>query len=346
MPIYLSEYIGSGTHADPFRPRGSDQPGWAAIDLRADGGATLDGNGLKYCLLSLPVADADPRLYQLAEQKGEDLTLTIRAGMAARLNATINYTRFDDIIADLLLRPPTNAWKPLRDQPTKPLAIYLDGLLSPSPALRALAAQTYTETWSTADSGSLTSDLTWTEYYGTAWGITGNRARMAGHVNSNHARADHDTDTDDQVVTATLSTFTFGGNTATASISCRSESDGVETHYTLTAWRDSFGPKNEWILQKGVAGSYTTLATDTTDPVAGDLMEVSANDNTIRGRVNSGALVLGPVTDTVITGRYRGGIGCYIDHASTVVEFDGWEVRDYDSGPARTLVMVASPLRW
>ena len=44
MPFYLSEYIGTGTKQDPFRPVGSDQPGASSIDIRPDGGATLDGD--------------------------------------------------------------------------------------------------------------------------------------------------------------------------------------------------------------------------------------------------------------------------------------------------------------
>lgn len=344
MPIYLSEYIGAGTHRDPFRPRGSEQPGWSAIDLRADGGATLAGNGLRYCLLSLPAPDADARLYKLADGLGENVPLLVRAGLAARLNATLNYTRFDDLIADLLLRPPTNAWKPLRDTPTRPLGIYLGGALSPRPELRSLAAQLYSETWTAADSGSLTADLTWTEYIGTSWAISGNRARLAGNVGSNHARADHDTDTDDQIASVTLATFTHGGGNSYALLECRHDSSADETLYALSAVNDTT-PLNEWQLEKAVVGSYTTLASQATAPAASDVMRVSVVDNVLRGDINTDTLVIGPVTDTAITGNTRAGMGSYIDNAGTVVEFDNWAVQDYVY-TARPLLTVISPLRW
>lgn len=326
MPIYLSEYIGSGTLTDPCRPVGSDQPGWSAIDLRADGGATRDGNGLNACLLSLPAADADPRLYQLASGKGEDLPLLVRAGLARRLNATIVYTRLDDLIAELLLRPPGHAWRPLRDRADRQLAIYLGGLLSPSPALRTLAAKIYSETWSTADNASLTSDLTWAEFIGSSWAISGNRARLAGNVAANYARADHDTDTDDQVVSATLATLTYGGASDFAHLFCRKDASATETFYALTAARD-LTPVREWGLYKVIASGYTNIATDTTHPAAGDRMEMSAVDSTIQGRVND-TLVLGPVTDMAITGHTRAGIGAFIDGAGSVIEFDNWSVTD------------------
>lgn len=41
MPLYLAPYIGLGTARDPCRPRGSDQPGWSSIDLRATGGGNV-----------------------------------------------------------------------------------------------------------------------------------------------------------------------------------------------------------------------------------------------------------------------------------------------------------------
>jgi len=341
MPIYLSEYIGSGVQGDPFRPRGSDQPGWAAIDLRADGGATLDGNGLKYCLLSLPVADADPRLYQLADQKGEDLTLTIRAGMAARLNATINYTRFDDVIADLLLRPPTNAWKPLKDQPTKPLAIYLDGLLSPSPALRALAAKSYSETWTAADNASITADLTWDESIAAAWQIVSNQARVVGS-GYGYAVAAHDTDTDDQVVTVSLITFTRVGGQVSASLRGRVTVATNNTFYAEYAYDNGVTTVKE--LEKYVSGAQTSLARTTGVSFSlPEAMRLTMDGSSISGAC--GSTTHGPVTDTAITGVTRAAILGYSTDASNLIAVDNWGLRDVEYSP-HPLISVMTPLRW
>lgn len=342
MPIYLSEYIGSGTQADPFRPRGSDQPGWAAIDLRPDGGGTLDGNGLNRCFLHLPTHDNDPRLYQLAAAKGEDTTLTIRAGLAARLNATITYTRIDDLIAELMLRPPARAWKPLRDRPTQQLAVHLGGLLSPRPAVRTLAAQAYNETWSTADNASLTSDLTWTEYLGTGLALVSNRCQVAGVVSQGEARAEHALDTDDLLVRMTLNAWTHPGGSLALGVLGRKDTSATQTHYSYTCQENVAGGSYHR-LAKWISTAETTLGSDDpTDFAAGELLELSIIGSSITG-VRNGTISVGPVTDTAIaSGRYAGVRG-YSDHASGVANGDNWSAQDFVPRP---LVTVMSPLRW
>lgn len=324
MPIYLSEFIGSGKTGDLFRPIGSDQPGSALIDLRHDGGATRDGGGLNRCLLYLPTHDPDARLYQLADQKGENVPLAVRAGLAARLNATIAYTRLDDVIADLLLRPPARAWKPLRDRADRQLAIYLGGLLSPSPALRALAAKIYSETWSTANNASLTSDLTWVEDFGTNWELSGNRARLEGNGGFNVVHADHQTDTDDQIVSATLATFT---RDATGQVVCSllGRFTDIDNLYQVQA-----NISTTWTikaLEKFVAGAGTTLATISSTTNPGDGLRLTMVDSSIAGVI--GGTLLGPVTDTAISGVRYAGLSGYGDHAANRIEVDNWSVRDY-----------------
>lgn len=326
MPIYLSEYIGSGRAGDLFRPRGSEQPGWAAIDLRPDGGATLGGGGLNRCLLSLPAPDPDARLYQLATEKGENVPVLVRAGMAARLNATLNYTRLDDLIADLLLRPPARAWKPLRDRPTQQLAIYLGGLLSPSPALRALAAVIYDETWNAADSGSLTADLTWSEAIGTGWQIVSNQARMVGNAGYGMAIAQHDTDTDDQRVTASLVTFTRdAAGQVNAALAGRIADADTGTFYQIIA---SVSPSwSTKALEKYVSGAGTSLGSVSSASFSlPEAMRLTMDGSSIGGAI--GSSTFGPVTDTAISGQTRGGIVGYTTHASNLIALDNFELRD------------------
>lgn len=329
MPYYLSRYIGSGQVGDLCRPLGSDQPGWSAIDLRADGGATPDGNGLNACLLYLPVADADARLYPLCEAKGETVPLAVRAGLAARLNATIEYSRFDDLIAALLLRPPGNAWKPLRANPLSPLAIYLHGLLAPSPVTRMLAAQIFTETWSSGNSASLTSDLTWVEDNGTSWELSGNRARLEGNTGFNVAHAEHQTDTDDQVLAVTLSTFTrdASGQVNAALLGRYTDKDNL--YQVIASHSPTWTTK---ALEKWVAGSGTTLATTSSTTSPGDVLTLTAVDSVIAGSI--GATSLGPVTDTAIAGPKYGGISGYSTHANNRIELDDWSLEDHAQGGA------------
>lgn len=113
MPFYLAEYIGSGTRADPFRPVGSDQPGWAAIDLRPDP-SVVDGGGLNACLLRTPTAFNDPRARFLADDKLENLTNPQKNFLQNRLGIDLSSTNLlRDIIATLMVHPPNGAWKRL-----------------------------------------------------------------------------------------------------------------------------------------------------------------------------------------------------------------------------------------
>jgi hypothetical protein len=53
--LYLAPYIGAGTQTNPYRPRGSDQPGWTAVtDSRLDNwaGGDLYAYGLSRTQLS------------------------------------------------------------------------------------------------------------------------------------------------------------------------------------------------------------------------------------------------------------------------------------------------------
>lgn len=325
MPLYLSKYIGSGTHADPYRPVGSDQPGWSAIDLRPNGGATLDGGGLNLCLLSLPVAHADSRLYQLASGFGERIPLTVRAGMAARLNTTISYTRFDDVVAQLMLYPPANGWKPIQNRVTKPIAIYLGGLLSPNPAMRPLAAKVYRETWSTADSASLTSDLTWTEFSGSNLTLTSNRCQVTGNVARNDARAEVALDTDDVHVEVQLTSWNAVSVNLAFGVLGRKDSSSTQTYYDFSLVNNS-GTEYRHIT-KLIAGVETELSTKIGAYLPNETIALEVEHSTITGFRN-GSIWTGPVTDTAITsGRYAGVWG-YSDSASNTATGDNWMAKD------------------
>ena len=65
---YLVPYLGEGTDRNPFRPDGSDQPGWSAIDLRPDV-TVLDG----FALLALPVREDTPERRYLGDALDEAL---------------------------------------------------------------------------------------------------------------------------------------------------------------------------------------------------------------------------------------------------------------------------------
>lgn len=115
MALFLSPYIGSGIRDDPFRPRGLEQPGSSAIDLRVDC-TRADGGGLRFALLWLPVGIPDPLgSIKLADDHGERATtimknlVTTRFGVDLSRDATIQ-----DIVETILLRPDNGHWHRLR----------------------------------------------------------------------------------------------------------------------------------------------------------------------------------------------------------------------------------------
>lgn len=112
MPFYLSEFIGSGTKDDPFKPVGSGQAGWQAIDLRPDGGATLGGGGLNACLLFVPVAFSDARARFLADTKDSPLTNPTRNFVQTKLGIDLSgvANTFSATVGEIMRNPPPNKW--------------------------------------------------------------------------------------------------------------------------------------------------------------------------------------------------------------------------------------------
>ena len=114
MPYYLSRYVGLGTQDDPCRALGAEEPGAAAIDLRADGGATPEGGGLNACLLYLPTARSLPGLERLADDAGEPASNAIKVRLRHALGLSpLASETFDALVLELLLNPPVHGWKPL-----------------------------------------------------------------------------------------------------------------------------------------------------------------------------------------------------------------------------------------
>lgn len=318
MPFYLSSYIGTGTTQNPCRAIGSDVPGAQVIDLRKDGGATATGQGFNRCLLYSPIAIADGRLTQFGSDRGENVSAGIRAILAATLGISISFTRLDDLIAELLLRPPANAWKPI-----KGLQVHLGGI---TPVWSDIPqAVGYSETWGTADSASLTSSLTWTEYSGTGWAIVSNRARATGNDFS-EARAEHATTGDAQRVSCTLSTFTYSAGACYGFMIGRKDTTATRNHYHISANRDA-SPFNGYTMDKVVAGTTTNLAFSVgIAPTGGQTLSLSMMGSSISASVSG--VSFGPVTDSAVSGNRYGGIGYFGDTAGNTVEFDNWAVTD------------------
>ena len=169
-----------------------------------------------------------------------------------------------------------------------PLAHLADGYEQP--------ATTLTESWPT-DSTTISTgqDQPWNEDSGDAQ-VTGGALAP---VNASHGRCTANLSSDNHQHDAT---GTSGADFSSAGINARKIDSTVQTSYQAHARRQT-GTKR--FLTKVVAGTFTNLATNGTDPGASYALQVKADGSSISGLV--GAVALGPITDTDITGNLQCG---------------------------------------
>lgn len=111
MPFYVSRYVGSGTHADPYRPALWDlTPSHGTLDMRAD---ATQGNGVAFCWSADNVAG--PQVVKLADDKAEQLSTLVNRRLYQELLVAERPPGVDlqDTIRDLLMNPPPGG-KPLQ----------------------------------------------------------------------------------------------------------------------------------------------------------------------------------------------------------------------------------------
>ena len=328
MPFYLAPYIGAGTRDDPFRPRGSDQPGWSAIDLRPDA-SRLDGGGLSACLLYLPQPSLDSRLDLVALDPADTIGSVLRSTLVSRLKLidTPLSSRWDDLAMELLLGPPPGGWNALRASMNGSYEIYLGGTLKRIPGISGGLQ----ENWGCPNSSSINCQLTWTES-ADVFSILSNAVRVTGTTAYAWARADADLASTDHyaqvtIVNQTSVDFNEGGPII------RKDSTSTATFYTaMFGHSTSFGiDRHE--LEKFVSGTNTLLGSvDTTNTFsAGEVLKVQANGSTISAFKNGGALTMSPQTDTSITTGTRAGIIANVDTTTgsgMFIDYDDFAAQD------------------
>lgn len=325
MPhYYLSDFVGSGTVLDPYRVRGSEQPGAGIIDLRPDA-RVLAGRAL----LALPVRDdaSAPGAIYLGDDALAPLG-AVRGQLATQLGVTLAGPTLRRSVIELLSEHARSGegsgrWKPLRPGRDGMWRVFLGGLLWEAPDIGG--GSSFTESFNTSDQATLGPDLSWTEFLGTRWEVEGNQ----GHFDSAlaaviAARADHALAGDDHYCQVVVNACGTGSNNQTGPL-CRKDNTATATYYThrvIVA-----GATNEHRLMKSVAGALTDLGTDATDFAAGEILYVHANGSSIVAKRNGTTLI--SVTDTAIAGAgqvYGGlyGFGVF----ETVVDVDDWEATD------------------
>ena len=321
MPYYLAPYVGAGTHLDPFRPRGSDDPTWAAIDLRPDS-SRLDGGGLNACLLWVLTPSTDPALILVANGEQEQLGAQVRNRIRNRLGLSgLTAARWDQIALELLLTPPANGWKALR--PSRVHRRYAVRLGPGAPLIVQpviAGGATITESWNCADADSPDCDLDWTETSGDDWDIVTNRLRMVSSTGNGTIRAESDLASDDHYAQVV---FVSGGTTNYGAI-CRYAA-AAETFYT------GIHRSAPWEIFKCVATAYTQLGTGTSPTRAdGQTMKTQADGSDIDMYVDATNSV--SLTDTAITANTRCGV--HGNSGGGTQDFDTFEAADLAAGGA------------
>lgn len=328
MPYYLDTYVGDG-HGTPFRPRGAEQPGWSAIDLRPDC-TRVDGGGLNACLLHLP--EPDPRLDLLAVDPAESCGPRLLHRVASRFNLTRLPRDFRSLVATLLLDPPRNGWRALTATASGAYEIWLGGLLWRRAGIAG--GSTINENWNCADNlTSLTCQLTWTSVTA-GWQLKTNQARIIGVLGSDSwFRADTDLATADHYCEATISTLTFAAGALYLGTIARAISSGSVTGYNFKGTMQV----PDYELQKTSGGSDTVLGTFSATPAVNDVIRVTASGSSITGTLN-GVDRVGPITDSGISGNLRGGVYGFSNNAGNDGGLDNWTASDVTVAAAFDLI--------
>lgn len=316
MHLYLSGYVGAGTDNDPFRPVGSDQPGWSAIDLRPDATSVAG-----YAVLTVPTRPGDESgMYYLGDAVGNSLPDKVRRDVEDALGLARGDLRdvpFTDILADVLvlfagayasLCPPLRAgrdgWSRIR------LAGQEIWSLAP-----VAGGATITESFNQTDSTTLGPDLSWTETSGD-FETASNQARPVSTANAfAEARAESDLASADHYVQAVLSRGGSGNTNTDMRVLARFAS-GARTHYGLSYGATGGNPDQ---FYKRVAGTFTALTSlGDTAFADGDTVRFALDGSTLTAYANG--VVVGTQTDTSITTGTRAGIAGRRDNVSAYID--------------------------
>jgi len=315
MPFYLSEYVGSGTRANPFRVVGADQPGSSSIDLRPDP-SLVGGGGLNAALLHTQVAFADARARFLADDKLEGLTNPQRNFLQNRLGVDLSSpTLLRDIVAVLLSNPPVNGWKALKPGRLR-WEIWLGGLLWEAPR----AAGGATDDFNRADETPVAAPWTQQSGSGTTFNLASNALVLVSAANAIYYYAGA-ASTADQYSECT----NVGAGGKFAGPSVRVGSDGFSGYNLEAAFNQ---------LSKFVSGSLTLIGSGLSPTIlTGHVMRVEASGSSIHALYDGSEMTVSPVTDTSLT---TAGNGVGVLMGETGAPMDNWSGGDL-GGPPQTL---------
>lgn len=303
MPLYLAPYIGAGTRADPFRPRGSAVPGWRAIDLRPDP-TVRTGRALIW----LPIHDTDTQLDRLADDPAEPFGALVRTRIAQRTGIA-DAVDVRDLARKIFFGTQrAGLCKPVQANRfgVKRVTLGRFVLARESTGIRSGFDIDPTDDFNRSDETPLGGD--WTQLAGGGnVNLVSNRIQPSAFDDC-IAYYNAETPPDDQFSELTPITSDGGGP------ACRVSTTQV-TLYAIDAGGDD--------LIKFVNGSFSIIDTLAVNPTTNDVLRVIADGSTISANVNEAEQ--GSATDTSIA---SGMWGVWLYSGA----FDNWQGGSLDAG--------------
>lgn len=292
MPLYLSPYIGTGVHDDPYRPVGQDTPGASTIDIRLDP-TRADGDGIGYALLWVSAGIPDPKgAIKIADDYGERVSASIKTNVNTRLG--LDFSRdatIQDIVETVLLRPDTGKWHALRPKNGR-----LEAWLGSSTGKQrwinnpVLAGGTITDNFNRSNETPIASP--WAQQSGSASTInlSGNAITHASTGDTYYYYSNGSGWNADQSSQFLLATAVTSGDFGPAvRIGVSGVSGYFYSNYSASSFR---GPA------KHVSGSYSIIESGYASVSAGQTIKIDVVGSTIRCYANGAEDALSPATDT------------------------------------------------
>ncbi len=345
MHYYLTPYIGSGKLgltkggkllADPFRPLGSDQPGWSAIDLRP-AGQVLDG----FALLAVPARNDHAGQEYLGADGESRASAQLTTRIGNKLGITLDRFSIKDLLGELLIvhaKQDGTRWKPLTPEfvaPGSRTKVYRARLGDLEYVLPVLAGgATITDDFNRADSGdpgSSSEGWAWTELFtgvqGTVLEIVSNSMRGGAPAgfNTHVARAEGALDSSDHSVQVEIDWVGANSLNTFASIGTRWATGSDPDHYIFG--NNDYSGTTRWEMYKRVSGTHTLIGNTSSHGGlggAGQTMKMISNGSSQEGLSNTVSKIA--VTDTGVTSGVRTGL--WANTTGATIRFENWTASD------------------
>lgn len=332
--FWISPVEGSGTDADPYHSRCLGMAGAGNIDLRPE----IDG--------FLCASNTLPANMTGVEQLGASYKSALgskKSSLEAKFKKSVSATTVEDLVIELI-SPILQAGKdgklkiylgekvPIYQQ-TAGIPFRDNGLVAD---VRNYAAEMLEPAiaWATTlaiDNFPTTGDLNgstqvhpWTEFNGTILAVSSNSV-TASAANTGEARADVDLATDTMEVQVKVTGTADASGEVRVGVLAKKANNSTRTYVAGNA---VFSSAAEWRVSTRVTGSSTTLATNLTDPVSGDVVKLRSDGSSHSLYVN-GVEFITPQTDGTGSGNTRAGLFYIGAHANDVGSLTNWVAWDY-----------------